>query len=185
MIKKNHIKALQIVLPLLFLGILSLYFLTQNNLDPNVTKKFEIGSTFPVLEGKDLAGLDFISTDFKNQIVIVNFWASWCAPCIEEIPSLIKLVNDFKGQVQLIAISADDSLEEIETFKKSFPGLNHKNITLVWDKDRNYMKKFNIFKLPESFVLTKNGLIVKKVSGTINWFNENSISYFKDLLTEK
>ncbi|HPI39910.1 MAG TPA: TlpA disulfide reductase family protein [Pseudobdellovibrionaceae bacterium] len=181
---KNHIKALFIVIPLLSIGLYFLFEKTKNTVDSSVQRSFELGNSFPDFEGTDIQGRPFKSSNFKDQVVIINFWASWCAPCIEEIPSLIKLVNELDGKVQLIAISSDYSLEEIETFKKSFPGLNHKNITIYWDNDRSYMKRFNIFKLPESYILRKNSVIAKKISGTIDWHTENSIQYFKDLFNE-
>lgn len=179
--RNTHIKATLIVLPLLLIGLYSLYTFTERNKEP-ISSAVDIGQPFPPFEAEDIRGTRFSSVQVQNKIVIVNFWATWCAPCIEEIPSLMKLINEFKGQIVLVGISADYSMEEIETFKKSFPGLDNENIVLIWDKDKSLMKRYNIAKLPESFILDKRLTLIKKISGTINWFNDNSISYFKELL---
>lgn len=180
-----YIKSFLFVLPILIFGLSSLYYYTKVNNEAVVTTSYEVGSSFPDFELTDIQGNPFKLSQLKNKTVILNFWASWCSPCIEEIPSLIKLVTHFNGDVFLLAISADYSLEDITTFKKSFPGIDQENIVIAWDKDRSLMKKFNIFKLPESFILAPNKTLAKKVSGTINWYSENSLSYFKELSNSK
>lgn len=128
--------------------------------------------------------LDDVSLDLnslKGKVIILNFWASWCGPCIEEVPSLVKLVKEFKGEVQLIAISGDSNREDIDIFMKSFPELRGKNIHVVWDEDRSLMKRFQVIRLPESMVLGQDQKLVKKIVGTIDWYNEDSIGYMKSL----
>lgn len=137
----------------------------------------------PNFKSKELNGKYFELFELKGKLVILNFWASWCAPCIEEVPSLIKLVNEFKGEVQLIAISGDSSLDDIEIFLKSFPELRNVNIKVVWDEDRSLMRQFQVSRLPESLVLNKEQKLVKKIVGTIDWYNADSIAYMKSLVT--
>ncbi|WP_295905266.1 TlpA family protein disulfide reductase [uncultured Bdellovibrio sp.] len=136
----------------------------------------------PNFEAKDLDGQSFELKSMDGKVVILNFWASWCGPCIEEVPSLIKLVKEFKGDVQLIAISGDSKLEDIQVFMKSFPELKDANIKIVWDQDRAFMKQFQISRLPESMVLGKDHKLVKKLVGSIDWYNKDSVAYIKSLL---
>lgn len=131
---------------------------------------------------KDLAGNNLELASLKGKIVILNFWASWCAPCIEEVPSLIKLVQEFKGDVQLIAVSGDSNREDVEVFLKSFPQLKEANIAIVYDEDRSIMKLFDVARLPESLVLNQEHKLVKKLVGSIDWYNADSVAYMKNLL---
>jgi hypothetical protein len=94
---------------------------------------------------------------------------------------MIKLVKQMNGKVHLLAISADDSVEDINIFLKSFPEIRNENISVTWDQDHSLMQLFDVARLPESFVLDRNGKLVKKVVGTINWYTDDSISFMKDL----
>lgn len=123
--------------------------------------------------------------EFDGKIVILNFWASWCGPCIEEVPSLIKLVEEFKGKVKLIAISGDSSRADIDVFMKSFPGMNHQDIQIVWDEDRSLMQMFDVARLPESLVLGMDHKLVKKLVGSIDWYNKDSVAYMNSLISEE
>lgn len=138
----------------------------------------------PNFQAKDLGGNSIDFSSYAGKVVILNFWASWCTPCIEEVPSLIKLIKEFKGDVQLLAISGDSSREDIDVFLKSFPELKAENIKIIYDEDRSLMKRFEIARLPESLVIGKDQKLVKKIVGTIDWYNKDSIEYMKSLLTK-
>lgn len=183
---KNHLKALCVALVVAAVAVWGFQYIMGSKL--NYTSP-----TFATIEAmetngvenfefKDLQARTFQSTAFKNKIVILNFWASWCAPCIEEVPSLIKLVKEFKGEIQLIAISGDSNREDIDIFIKSFPEMLQQNIIVVWDENRSLMQKFQVLRLPESLVLGKDQKLVKKLVGTIDWYTPESISYMNSIL---
>ena len=136
----------------------------------------------PGLSGVDIKGKVFSLDSMKGQIKIVNFWASWCGPCVEEFPSMIKLVKAMGGQVKLVAISGDDSEAEMKIFLKSFPDTEDPNITIIWDKESKMSQTYNVDRLPESFIVGKDGKLVKKVVGSIDWGSADSQGYFKELI---
>lgn len=182
---KQHLKAIVIVV---ILGALAAWgfhqLFGQKSAPPPSISSLE---TFekegvPNFTAKDLAGNSFELVSMKGKVVILNFWASWCGPCVEEVPSLIKLVKEFKGDVQLIAVSGDSRREDIEIFMKSFPELKDANIKIVWDEDRSLMKQFEIARLPESMVLGTDQKLVKKLVGSIDWYNKDSVAYVQSLL---
>lgn len=123
-------------------------------------------------------------SSFENKVVILNFWASWCAPCIEEIPSFFKLIENFKGRVVLVAVSADENVEDLKAFLRSFPIDNKDNIYLVHDVGQKIMSKFGSEILPESFIIGKDQRLRKKVVGSINWYTKDSKAYIQELLDE-
>jgi thiol-disulfide isomerase/thioredoxin len=139
----------------------------------------------PDFEVHDLEGKAFHLSDFKGQVVIVSFWASWCGPCVEEFPSMIELVEKMKGKVKLLAVSQDSSREEIEAFLKSFPkSKSQPDIHILWDEDHKVGKQFNADRLPESFVVGKDQKLVRKIVGSINWATEDAIRFMQELVNK-
>ncbi|KHD87570.1 MAG: thiol:disulfide interchange protein tlpA [Bdellovibrio sp. ArHS] len=184
---KQHLKAIIVVVIFAALGVWGFnQWMASRTADTNANNYTALERMekegVPSFEAKDLSGQTFELSSMEGKVVILNFWASWCGPCIEEVPSLIKLVKEFKGEVQLIAISGDSLREDIDVFMKSFPEMKGENIKIVWDQDRSLMKQFQVARLPESMVLGKDQKLVKKIVGTIDWYNKDSIAYIKSLL---
>lgn len=183
---KQHLKAFVIVAVLAMAGLwaYSTYFASKLNQTPSDYSTIEAMEKEGVASFamKNLDGKEFQLLDYNGKVVILNFWASWCGPCIEEVPSLIKLVKEFKGNVQLIAISGDSSRADIDVFMKSFPEMKGENIHIVFDEDRSLMKKFQVARLPESLVLGTDHKLAKKVVGSIEWYNKDSVAYIESLL---
>ncbi|MEK6772994.1 MAG: TlpA disulfide reductase family protein [Bdellovibrionota bacterium] len=117
-----------------------------------------------------------------GKLVIVNFWASWCGPCIEEIPSLVKLAEHFKDRIEILAISNDEKIEDIQVFMKSFSKLKAANIKIIWDQNRNIADSFKVQRLPESFIVRTSGKLEKKIIGSIGWYTPQSIEYIESVL---
>lgn len=186
---KQHLKAFIVVVIVAGFGLWAyVHFMnTRITQAPASTVSLEQMETegVPNFSYKDLSGQAFELESLKGKVVILNFWASWCGPCVEEVPSLIKLVKEFKGDVQLVAVSGDSSREDIEIFLKSFPELKSANIAIVYDEDRSIMKRFDVARLPESMVLNGEHKLVKKLVGSIDWYNQDSIAYMKNLLGQK
>ncbi len=140
--------------------------------------------SIPDIEVQDLNGKDFDITPLKGKILIINFWASWCEPCIEEVPSLVALIGQMNGQVELVAISGDSEIGEITSFLKSFPSLQGPNITLLWDQNKVMVKRFGVERLPETFIVGRDLKLVKKVVGSVRWDHPESVTYFKELVNK-
>jgi thiol-disulfide isomerase/thioredoxin len=139
----------------------------------------------PLFEEKTIDGNTFALASQKGKVVIIGFWASWCSPCIEEFPSLIELVNKFKGKVHLVAISADYSVEDIRIFLKSQAHFDASDISVIWDKDQKIGQIYNVNKLPESYVFGSDLKLIRKVSGSINWIQEDALDFFNRMTAIK
>ena len=92
------------------------------------------------------------------------------------------LIQQLDGQVELIAISGDSEVGEIMSFLKSFPKLQGPHITLLWDEDKSMVQKFGVERLPETFIVGRDGKLVKKVVGSVRWDHPESVKYFKELI---
>ena len=135
----------------------------------------------PAFRAHDLQGNLVELSQFADKVVIVNFWASWCPPCVKEFPSLIRLVNQFNGQVILLAVSDDENLEAAKNFITGHL-LDSPHMKVLWDKDFGPTKLFQVNKLPETFIFKKGGVFSKKVSGFQNWESKETLEYFNSLL---
>lgn len=129
---------------------------------------------------KTLEGQEISLSQFKDKIVILSFWASWCAPCVEEFPSMVSLLKKFPDKVVMVAVSADDSIEDINIFFKSLK-IEGKlpNLFVVWDPQHEISQKYQIQKMPESFIFQKGSKLLRKVVGSIKWDDDDALNFFK------
>ncbi|NJL24946.1 MAG: TlpA family protein disulfide reductase [Calothrix sp. SM1_5_4] len=119
--------------------------------------------------------------DFAGKVLLVNVWATWCAPCVKEFPSMMKLVEAFDGKVAVLAISQDRSREDIDSFVKAF-GTLPKDFVIVWDKERKSSELLGTDALPETFILTPQQKLLRKVAGETNWSDAMAMDFFRDIL---
>ena len=111
--------------------------------------------------------------DIKEDIILLNFWASWCLPCRVELPSMLKLVENSAGKIALFTISIDKNSQDSVDFLKKIGIKNLANIKHSywgWDPQQVIsLKKFNSKKIPETIIINKERLMVKKIVGVIDW----------------
>jgi peroxiredoxin len=101
-----------------------------------------------------------------GKIVLVNFWASWCKPCEEEMPAMQRLYGVLHGEdFELLAISTDDSRKPVEDFRErlslSFP--------ILLDSDRQVSKLYQTYRFPESFLVDRDGRVLERYIGPRDW----------------
>ena len=140
------------------------------------------GAQAPDFSVKDLSGAEMQLSSLKGQVVLVNFWATWCPPCKEEIPSMIKLNQSMAGKpFKMLAISIDEGGKEAVTayFKKS--GLS---LPAYLDTDSKVSQMYGTTGVPETFIVDKTGKIQKKIVGGMDWSSPDVIA-FMDELTKK
>ncbi len=157
---------------------LTLYF--NHNDRPNMVVQPEDSALIKPVLGKIAPDFSFTDTkgraralrDFGGKIVILNFWASWCAPCIKEFPALIELASTNKDVV-LIALSSDFESSAmhkfIEKMKKNHPAIARSNIYIALDEDNRITGPlYETFKLPETLIIDRSQMLAHKLIGA-NW----------------
>ncbi|HEX4461038.1 MAG TPA: TlpA disulfide reductase family protein, partial [Polyangia bacterium] len=107
----------------------------------------------PDFQLKDYAGRETKLSSLKGNVVLVNFWATWCGTCVVEMPSMEKLVEKERGKAfRLLAVSVDDGWPEIRKFfAKGTP------LEVLLDTTRDVPKQWGTEKFPESFIIDKDG----------------------------
>jgi thiol-disulfide isomerase/thioredoxin len=121
--------------------------------------------------------------DYKGKWVFVNFWATWCGPCVMEMPMLAKLHSVMKGKkFEMLAIN----MEEIEPDQvKKFIRDNKISFTVLLDKDSKTGRNYAVESLPTTYVVSPAGEIYTRAVGMREWDSEEVVSYFKDLVSGK
>jgi|TARA_B100001540_G_scaffold274003_1_gene259202 thiol-disulfide isomerase/thioredoxin len=116
---------------------------------------------------------------FRNSLVLVNFWATWCAPCREEMPSLNALQkNENFKNLKIIPINVGK--ESLEKSKDFFNELNINNLEIYYDMDIKLAKQFLLRGLPTTVFINKNGDEFARVIGSINFEDEKLIQWLKN-----
>jgi len=117
--------------------------------------------------------------DYKGKLVILNFWATWCAPCREEMPSLDNLqFNQKLGNLKIFPINiGNENLSKSEIF---FEELNIKNLEIYFDSSITLAKKFKLRGVPTTILFNKEGYEFARIIGSIDFNNEKFIKWLKD-----
>ncbi len=117
-------------------------------------------------------------SNYKGNILLLNFWATWCAPCKEEMPSL-DLLKSNKDLDKLKIFPVNVGQDNVKKAKKFFDDLDIKNLDLYFDENINLTKKFALRGIPTSILLNKNGKEFARVIGSIDFNEENFIEWLK------
>ena len=117
-------------------------------------------------------------SDYKGNILLLNFWATWCAPCKEEMPSL-DLLKSNKRLNNLKIFPVNVGQDNVKKAKEFFDDLNIKNLNLYFDENINLTKKFALRGIPTSIFINKNGKEFARVIGSIDFNEENFIEWLK------
>jgi len=117
-------------------------------------------------------------SQLKGQVVVLNFWATWCPPCIEEMPSLVQMQQRMKPKgVTVLAVSVDVDQSNYQRFLKD----HGVNLLSVRDPDQKSNALYGSFKFPETYVIDRNGIVRRKFIGPVDWTEPDVIEYLGKL----
>jgi peroxiredoxin len=130
--------------------------------------------TLPTIEGPALA-----STDLRGKIVLINFWATWCGPCKEEMPAMQRLHESLSDKdFALIAITTEQQRESILGFAKSL----RLSFPFLLDPSKDVSAAFGVRGLPTTVIIDRSGNIVGRAVGPRRWDGPEAVALLKDLL---
>jgi len=114
----------------------------------------------------DLAGRDVDLSSFKGEVVLVNFWATWCEPCREEMPSLQRLQQKLGGKgLRVLAVNVGEGAARIRQFLERTPV----SLSIVRDADSDVMKAWRVRMLPASFLVDRRGMLRYQIVGEADY----------------
>ena len=137
-------------------------------------------SAAPELPIFDRAGKKTNLADQKDQLMIVHFWATWCPPCVEEIPALTKFWEQYKnrGGVSLYAVSVDKNWKVVDDFLKKTPS----DLPLYQDPGESTARRFGTTQYPETYIVNKAGRVLFRVQGAVDWSSQEFRSRLEQML---
>lgn len=134
-----------------------------------------------------LDGAPYELRQFTGKIVVLNFWATWCIPCIAEFPQLLELASTRPDDVVLIALSVDDDPDKIKPFFEKFSDTIQNKLTLpnvLIGHDENKIISRGLYQTrlyPESFIIGPDQTIRRKVAGVIEWMGEDFLNFLENI----
>ena len=115
----------------------------------------------------------FSLSRLQGQWILIHFWATWCPPCISELPSLLSTVKELEGKLQLVAISVDSERKDIQDFQKRFFPKELSHTYLLWDKEKKSLQHYGVDKLPVSLLITPRQKLFRRFLGAKDWEEES------------
>ncbi len=122
--------------------------------------------------------------DFKGKYIFLNFWATWCGPCIDEMPSMERLYQKFKTRKNfaMLAVSIDKGgAEVVEKFKAE----NKFTFTVLLDRDSEVAGAYGVMGIPSTYLIDPQGHVINRAVGARDWSAKDSIEYFEKMLGGK
>ena len=164
------------------------YVTTASAEEPNLTgsmKKFQLtpvtkesknGTNY--FTWKNAKGEILSLNDFKGKVVLLNFWATWCLPCIKELPSMERLQTKFKADdFAIIAISLDRGGKSVAA--RLLKRLKLNKLTLYVDKENKSAQTLGVQFMPTTFIFDRKNRKLGKLQGGVEWDSKNAVSLIK------
>jgi thiol-disulfide isomerase/thioredoxin len=133
----------------------------------------------PPLALKDVSGRTINLEDLRGKVVLVNFWATWCEPCREEMPSMLALQRRFAGQpLEVLAVNYGESASRV----KEFLARERLPLTTLLDPGQQAARAWRVRVLPGSFLVGRDGRVRFSVIGELDWASEEAIRIVSGML---
>ncbi len=135
----------------------------------------------PNFELKDPAGKQLSLSELRGKVVFLNFWATWCPPCIEEVPAMEKLHQELKQDgLVMLAVNFQEGPERV----KEFFTQHNLTFTPLLDRDGKVTELYQAWGLPVTVVINKRGEIAVRAMGSKDWHSDQARQLFKKLLAD-
>jgi peroxiredoxin len=138
-----------------------------------------LGKTTPDFQLMDLEGRKIQLSAYRGKVVVLNFWATWCPPCVEEMPSLNRLQETFGSQgVVVLAVSVDEDEQALRRFVAE----RQLRMVVARDPSRGVSARYQTFQFPETYILDRDGRLERKIVGAADWSDPRLTSFFKEAI---
>lgn len=132
-----------------------------------------VGKTAPDFTVQD-ADRKITLSQFRGQVVVLNFWATWCPPCVQELPSMVEMQDRMRPKgVTVLAVSIDVDADMYHRFIKQ----HEVNFLTVRDPEQKSSGLYGTFGWPETYIIDRDGVVRRKLIGPVDW-NSREISEF-------
>ncbi len=161
------------------LGLIAVVGLTAWYGMPGKQARMEVGKPALPFVLPDLAGK--MQSLAKGEVILLNFWATWCPPCRQEMPSMAALYNRLRDKgFNVVAVSVDRDANSLTGFVREY----QLPFQILHDKDSEVSHLYGVFRYPESFIIDRNGIVRHHLVGAVEWMTPKIISEIEALLAE-
>jgi len=137
----------------------------------------------PAMELVDMDGLVHSLSSYKGKVVVVNFWATWCPPCLKELPSMQSLWERYRDQdLMMLGVNVGEDHDSIFRFTGTFE--TELDFPILLDERMNVVRGWPVVGLPTTFIVDKSGRIVLSAVGERDWVSNHVIASIERLLDE-
>ncbi len=137
-----------------------------------------LGQTVPDFHLTLRNGRKVSLASFRGRVVVLNFWASWCPPCIQETPSLNAFARDFPDhKVVVLGVSIDEDPVAYQTFLDRY----HIRYPTARDPSQDLMHRYGTLKIPETYIIAPNGHLARKLVSSADWTSPTMLAYVRQL----
>jgi thiol-disulfide isomerase/thioredoxin len=135
----------------------------------------------PSLEARDLKGVAHTLAGYRGKVVLLNFWASWCPPCLREMPSLERLRVNMTGRpLEIVALDSAETAGDVQDYLSRMK----LGFTILLDPDGSATRRWKVFALPTSFLLDAEGRVRYVLTGPTEWDEGEALKVIESLLAE-
>jgi cytochrome c biogenesis protein CcmG, thiol:disulfide interchange protein DsbE len=161
---------------LLGVAVLAFLWTIKDSFEDRVVN---VGDKAPDFSIRTETGKTITAADFGGKVLVLNFWATWCPPCVEEMPSLNRFAATMKDSgVVVLAVSIDKN----EKAYKQFVQRIRPAFETAYDPDANISSGYGTFKWPETYVIDRNGKVRQKLISNQEWMDPQIVNGIKALL---
>jgi peroxiredoxin len=148
---------------------------------PSTPPPLSRGGDAPDFRLASLDGRERSLESVRGQVVLLNFWATWCKPCEDEMPAMGRLYTALRDQgFELLAVSVDEGEEEVRSFQERL-GLP---FPVLLDPDQAVAERYQTYRFPESFLVDRDGVIVERYVGPKEWDSPAYVERVRELLSQ-
>jgi len=166
---------------LLYTSILLLGFTFAQTSSASEIQEYTEKNPTPTLVLKDMHGKLHSLSDYSGKVVLVNFWAGWCHPCIQEIPELIRLAEIFEDRpFAILAVNVGEQKRKLPGFVKRMD----EHMVILMDTESKEFERWKGIGLPSTFVVDPAGNIRYEAYGAVNWDRPDIVETFSTLMNE-
>jgi peroxiredoxin len=130
---------------------------------------------------EDISGKKLSLSLFKGKVILVNFWATWCIPCMNEMPSFNRLFQKYKERgLMVLGVSMDTSIEAVQKFLSK----TDLGFPVLLDSDLSISHKYKVFAFPTTFLIDRDGVLREKYIGEMEWTDPETTKLIEEYLNK-
>ncbi len=153
---------------IIFLGVVAIFWAVMETAEINKARslegKFKVGMTAPNFDVKNMKGHEVKLSDYQGKKVIMNFWASWCEPCVREMPIIYDFYQSRDDHIEVLFINVGESKGTINEFLT----LHHFDFPVIIDATGTLSKRYRISGLPSTVIINKEGNLDQVITGELS-----------------